>query len=360
MPQTIKAIDLFSGLGGGSLGLRKAGVKVLGGVDIDEAACEFYEKNLQTPSLCADLRNLNYEEVLSKLNVTKQKVDLVMGCPPCQNFSSLRDTRPWPEDAPKDELLLTFLSHIEEGKPPLIIFENVPGIIKSDGGKYLEYFTNQVRRMGYGLLWEKVNSANFGVPQNRERVIAFGVLGADESKIKFPEPTHTNSEKEELKGKKPWKTVKNAISDLPPLKSGESSHVPDHEARSHQSKTLERFRHIPKDGGSRKDMPRRLWLDCHEDVNGAESVYSRMWWDKPAPTLTTQCISPSSGRFIHPSQNRGITVREAARIQTFPDDYEFPDNKEDASRLIGNAVPPKLIEKMVKEFLKKNKDILPA
>ena len=358
MPQNIKALDFFSGLGGGSLGLKRAGVKVLGGVDIDETACKYYEKNLQTPTLCADLRDLNYEEVLSALEVKKQEVDLVMGCPPCQNFSSLRDTRPWPEDAPKDELLLTFLDHIEEGKPALIIFENVPGIVKSDGGKYLQYFTTQMREMGYCLKWKKVNSADFGVPQNRERIIAFGVFGVDEGKIKFPEPSHANPECENLKNKEPWVTVENAIGDLPSLKSGESSSVHNHEARNHQSKTLERFKHIPKDGGNRKDMPKRLWLDCHKNLNGAETVYSRMWWDQPAPTLTTRCTSPSSGRFIHPAQDRGITVREAARIQTFPDEHRFPDNKEDASRLIGNAVPPRLIEMMVKEFINSNEGVL--
>ncbi|KXA92556.1 hypothetical protein AKJ64_02830, partial [candidate division MSBL1 archaeon SCGC-AAA259E17] len=149
-----------------------------------------------------------------------------------------------------------------------------------------------------------------------------------------------------------------AIGDLPPLEAGESSSISNHEARKHQRKTIERFKHIPKDGGSRKDMPEELWLDCHKGVDGADSVYGRMWWDEPAPTLTTRCTSPSSGRFIHPEQHRGITIREAARIQTFPDDYVFPNNKKSASQLIGNAVPPKLISEIVKRFYLENEGVI--
>lgn len=344
----MKAIDLFCGAGGGSLGLRDAGLDVIGGVDLNEEACQTYEENLNHSTFQADMSEIKFEDILDEFNASEEDIDMLMGCPPCQNFSNLRDTKPWDSDEDKDLLLKAFIQQIKEASPKLVIFENVKGILNTDGGIYMDKLVKSMDKMDYGFKWKLVDATKYGVPQNRERVIGFGVKGWEDEDIHFPK----------ARNNKDRKTVRDAISNLPKLEAGESSDsIPNHKARSHQQKTIERFQYISEDGGSRKEMPKRLWLECHKNLDengGAESVYSRMWWDKPAPTMTTKCTSPSSGRFIHPSQNRGITVREAARIQTFPDDFVFPDETRHASRLVGNAVPPKLIEEIVSEFLEIN------
>ena len=352
----MNAIDLFCGAGGGSLGLIDAGINVIGGVDADPISCEVYEKNLKVKSWCKDLREVSYSQILDHFNVENNDINILMGCPPCQNFSSLRNTRPWPDGEPKDELLMTFLRHIRDGRPPIVIFENVPGILTADEGKYLKYFIKQIKKLGYGVAWKKINAADFGVPQIRERVITFGVMGARDEDIKFPEGTHKKMKNKSIKNC--WKTTMDAIGDLPKLKSGESSSIPNHEARTHEPETIKRFKKIPKDGGGRKDLPKDLWLKCHLNLKGADSVYGRMWWNKPAPTMTTRCTTPSSGRFIHPEQNRGITVREAARIQSFPDKFIFPEVIGSASRLVGNAVPPRLISTITRKFFQINKSLV--
>jgi DNA (cytosine-5)-methyltransferase 1 len=340
---SIKAVDLFSGAGGGSLGLERLGIDVIAGVDIDEKATQTYDRNIDSKALNRDLTQVSMQDILD--DVDSSDVDMIIGCPPCQNFSSLRDTKPWDEDESKDLLLRTYLRKIRELKPKYVIFENVRGILNTDGGVHIDKFLNEMANIGYEVEWDIVNTKNYGVPQDRERVIALGVYEYD-GELNFPEPTA-----EEIKN------VRDAIGDLPKLKAGEKSEEYSwHQATSHHEKTLEKIRKIPRDGGDRTDLPKDLWLDCHKnmDGSGAENVYSRMWWDKPAPTITTRCTNPSSGRFIHPEQNRGITVREAARIQTFPDDFEFPSTKSDATRLVGNAVPPKLIEELVSDFFQIN------
>jgi len=167
----------------------------------------------------------------------------------------------------------------------------------------------------------------------------------------------THSSPKETKGDlEPWITVRDAIENLPLLNPGESCpSIPNHVARNHSPKVLKLIKNIPRDGGSRKSLPPDLWLPCHlnlikERGGGAESVYGRMSWDKPDPTITCRCTTPSSGRFLHPNQDRAITPREAASLQTFPDDFEFPKIFTQAERLIGNAVPPTLTPILVKSF----------
>lgn len=353
-------IDLFCGAGGASLGLELAGFEVLGAVDNDADMCEVYASNLGLEPLCGDLTELSYDDVLEHFDVSRSEVDVVVGCPPCQNFSSLRRTRPWPEGVPKDELLHTFINRIEEGLPKVVVFENVPGIQESDRN-YLDYFLSKMGELGYGTVSKLVNAADYGVPQLRKRVFAFCVHDVDSEELSMPEPTHAPPETAENNGKERWVTVRDAIGDLPSLERGEAHpEIPNHEAKRHREKTMRMIRNIPLDGGSRRDLPRDLWLPCHKKLEGggAENVYGRMRWDEPSTTMTTRCTTPSCGRFLHPEQHRGITPREAARIQTFPDWFEFPDYFSAAERAIGNAVPPQLFKVLVEGFFKEHRDIL--
>jgi DNA (cytosine-5)-methyltransferase 1 len=349
-------IDLFCGCGGASLGLELAGYKVIGAIDIDPIACKIYLENLGLKPICGDLGKLESAEILKHYKLKKSDIDIIIGCPPCQSFSSLRRTRGLPKENGRSALLVAFLKHIREIRPKLVVFENVPGITTLDGGKYLDLYLKQMRKMGYTSICDILNAADYGVPQCRKRVIAFSVEGANGSEeLSMPPPLRSDPKRADDSGAPPWLTVRNVISDLPHLEPGESSpSIPNHKARKHSPQVLDIIRNVPKDGGSRKDLPRHLWLKCHRELEngGAESVYGRMWWDRPSPTITSRCTCPSSGRFIHPEQDRAITPREAARLQSFPDDFIFPDEIGLAERYIGNAVPPIFISNLVRWFVK--------
>ena len=343
----MKALDLFCGAGGGSLGLEKAGVNVIGAIDKDKKACDTYKKNLNGKVIQADLSKISFKDIEERIPESKD-IDLIIGCPPCQNFSNLRDTTPWDENEPKDKLLKSFIQRINESEPDYVLFENVRGILNTKNGEFMNNLESKLEQMGYTFEWDIVKAINYGVPQDRKRVIGFGSKNHED--IELPEKTE-----EEVR------TVRDAIDDLPKVKAGENCEkIANHKATNHQESTLERIRNIPKNGGSRTDLDKELWLECHKDLeesegkSGAESVYGRMRWDKPSPTITTQYTSPSCGRFIHPEQNRGLTIREGARLQTFPDNFIFPNTKTHAKRMIGNAVPPKLIEKFIKDLAELN------
>jgi len=353
MKPVYDAIDLFCGCGGASLGIKHAGHRVVAAVDIDPVACKTFSENLGLEPLCYDLRYFDGYQILDECGLGKGDVDLVVGCPPCQGFSSLRRTRyPNGEDDRK-ELVSVFIDRIREMQPKAVIFENVPGIVRDKKINYLKLFLSKMEKMGYKVNWGLINAVNYGVPQFRKRVIALCVKDVSEPPS-LPKETHSSPNDAVGKNLKPWRTVRDAIGDLPPLAPGESDpSIPNHVARNHSPRVLEIIRKIPKNGGSRKSLPQNLWLQCHRKLKekkggGAESVYGRMSWDKPSPTITCRCTTPSSGRFIHPEQDRAITPREAARLQSFPDDFIFPEEFSRAERLIGNAVPPSLMVELVK------------
>ncbi|MEM2047066.1 MAG: DNA cytosine methyltransferase [Candidatus Jordarchaeales archaeon] len=350
----MKAIDLFCGCGGASLGLKLAGHKVIAAVDNDPVACKTFSENLDFEPFCYDLRYFNGDHILEMCELRKGDIDLVVGCPPCQGFSSLRRTRyPSGEDIRKG-LVTVFLERISEIQPRAVIFENVPGIVSKEELSYLQMYLLKMEKMGYKTSWKLVNAADYGVPQFRRRVIALSVKDGIRAPI-FPLKTHSKPEEAE-DDLKPWRTVRDAIGDLPPLVPGEScTSIPNHTARNHSSRVLEIVKKVPKNGGSRRSLPLGLWLPCHlklseEKGRGAESVYGRMSWDKPSPTITCRCTTPSSGRFIHPEQDRAITPREAARLQSFPDNFVFPEKFKWAERLIGNAMPPTLMVTLMESF----------
>jgi DNA (cytosine-5)-methyltransferase 1 len=354
MKSRYSVIDLFCGCGGASLGLKLAGHKIVAAVDIDPVACKTLSENLGLEPICGDLRYIDGYEILDTYGFGKDDIDLVVGCPPCQGFSSLRRTRYPDGQDPRKGLVVAFLERISEIQPNIVIFENVPGIAKGKGLIYLNLFLCTMEKMKYKINWDLINAVDFGVPQFRKRLIAICVKGATKPPP-FPRKTHSNpNEGDETL--LPWRTVRDAIGDLPPLKPGQSDpSIPNHTARNHSPKVLEIIRKIPKNGGSRKSLPPELWLPCHKKLKarrggGAENVYGRMSWDKPSPTITCRCTTPSSGRFIHPEQDRAITPREAARLQSFPDDFFFPKELNRAERLIGNAVPPRLMTALVKSI----------
>jgi DNA (cytosine-5)-methyltransferase 1 len=363
-------VDLFCGAGGASLGFHQAGFEIRGAVDIDEDALDTYERNLTNEGIVdfeplqADLEETTFDEIRDHFGLEKGEVDVICGCPPCQNFSSLRDTTPWPEDEPKDDLLRAFVERIREEKPDLVFFENVQGILSSGEGAYIKWFRNQMEKVtreedteeqgGYGVNLKLVNAANYGIPQRRKRTIGVCVYGADPDDIAVRSPTHTENPDEDDERER-WRWVQDAIvrDDLENLSKGEKQDDdPAHRARNHRQKTIDLMEAIPDDGGSWMDLRgtehEDLIRECHQNIDsGAGSAYGRMAWKEPAPTLTTRCTTPSCGRFTHPEANRSITPREAALLMTFPREFELPDRISAAERVVGNAVPPDLVEAML-------------
>ena len=338
-------IDLFSGCGGSSLGFKEAGFKIVAAVDIDHSACETYAMNMGFQPLEGDLRTVTGEQILKRAGMKRGEVDVVVGCPPCQGFSSLRRTRKGDSPDLRDDLLMVFAQRIIEIFPRMVIFENVPGITHGRGKKFLRKFIKKLKKHRYFPIGKLLNAANFGVPQQRKRLIL--IFTREEAITDYlipllPRETHADPHLAGDEGLLPWVTVEDTIANLPLLISGEiDPMISLHEAADHGENALTIIRNIPKNGGSRKDLPKHLWLPCHKKMRGrgAESVYGRMVWSKPSPTITSRCVVPACGRFIHPDQDRGITPREAARLQTFEDHHSFVGTKESITWQIGNAMP---------------------
>lgn len=336
--QKIEAVDLFCGAGGLTYGLRQAGIKVKAGVDLDPACRYPYEaNNKKSKFIEADISKVSADD-LSKF-YSKDAIRLLAGCAPCQPFSTLANGNKGPNDE-KWGLLEEFARLVKELKPELVTMENVPRVTNHPPYKA---FIETLTELGYEVHAKRVRCANYGIPQERRRFVLVASLFGS---IELPEKVG------ELQ------TVHDAIAHLPPLKSGEtSSSDPLHKARSLSPVNLKRIK-ASKPGGSWLDWPKSLRAPCHQVERGAsfQSVYARMTWDAPSPTITTQSFNFGTGRFGHPSQDRAITLREAAIFQSFPDDYKFVEPDATASfstvgRLIGNAVPPKLGEVVGNVFI---------
>jgi DNA (cytosine-5)-methyltransferase 1 len=321
------AVDLFCGCGGLTAGLKRAGFQVLGALDIDSLSVKIYKANHREIHVWEqDIRALKSSEVFKKLGLKKGELDLLAGCPPCQGFSKMRtlngalrirDSR--------NNLLNEFVRFVEKLRPRTVMMENVPGL--AEKGLFSQY-CRKMKDLGYIGEHRVLNAADYGVPQRRRRLIYLAGRGAA---IPFAEASRNS------------KTVKDAIRGLPKAgKSGDPLHdMPEHRT----SKVMNIIKRIPKDGGSRTDLPARFQLACHKNCNGFKDVYGRMAWKSPAPTITSGCFNPSKGRFLHPKENRAITMREAALLQGFPRRYKFPitDNKSAVAMMIGNALPPPFI-----------------
>jgi DNA (cytosine-5)-methyltransferase 1 len=322
-----KALDLFSGCGGLTEGLKKAGFRVLGAVEIEETAAETYELNHPEVHLWKkDIRDLSTRSVARKLRLRKGRLDLLAGCPPCQGFSTMRTLNGCLSNRDKrNDLLYEFLRFVEALRPKAIMMENVPGLARN---RRFKRFCDRLRDLGYIGKYDILDAANYGVPQRRNRLI---YLAGFKRKIPLAEP------------RKKVKTVRQVIWDLQDAgKTGDRLHdIPERRSPDVRRKIGK----IPKDGGSRSSLPAADQLDCHKSFGGFKDVYGRMAWDKVAPTITTGCFNPSKGRFLHPVRNRAITIREAALLQGFRKRYKFKVEfgKIALALMIGNALPPPFI-----------------
>lgn len=345
-------IDLFSGSGGVTLGFKLAGFKVLAAVEIDPVAAETYGTNHPEVRLYrTDIRKVDPVLVMKETGLRAGELTVLSVCAPCQPFSRQNRSTKWD---PRAELILEGLRFVKVLKPRYVFLENVPGLGKGAYKRILDEFIDGLKKEGYGISEPRVlDAVDYGVPQFRKRL--FLLAGRSGERPSFPEPTHAPPEEAEKNGKEPWRTVFDAIGDLPPLESGERDPKdPLHRARKHSALSLERLRHIPHNGGSRKSLPPHLQLACHVNGNGGyNDVYGRMDFSKPSNTLTTGCTNITKGRFAHPVQDRAITPREAARLQTFPDWYVFHGSYEQISSQIGNAVPVLLAKKFADVLHKK-------
>lgn len=330
---TIKAIDLFCGIGGLTYGLRQAGIPVVAGIDID-GSCEFAytHNNKDSKFINKSINNVTAKEVKELLKGAEIKI--LVGCAPCQPFSRHQKDKHNRSNHKDWKLLYQFGRLVKEVKPHIVSMENVPELRKE---KVFSDFVDILKSEGYKINYQVVNVADYGVPQRRKRLI---LLASKNNEIMLLPATH-----------KQIVTVRDAIGFLPKVDAGlayEADRL--HIAPKLSDKNLQRIQHsIP--GGTWNDWPDDLVLECHKCNTGKSysSVYGRMKWDDLSPTITTQFISYGTGRFGHPEQDRAITLREGAILQSFPQDYQFISDNEKVqirkvARHIGNAVPPRLGE----------------
>jgi len=322
---TFNSIDIFSGVGGLTEGMHNANFKTILAFEIDEIASNVYSLNHPDTSVVTkDIRKVSIAEIKRRLN--GKKIHLIAGCPPCQGFSSIRRlNRSNHIEDERNNLIMEYVRLVKALRPYTIMMENVPGLVSYDLFKEALAI---LKDAGYKWIeYKVVDVKNYGVPQSRKRLV---LVGSRLGEIKVAKP---NYEK---------KTVRQAIGSLPlPAKSNDQTHriFP-----THQLDVQKRIELTPKDGGSRKDLPQEFLLKCHQAKNvGFNDVYGRLRWDDYSSTITGGCLNPSKGRFLHPEQNRCISAREAALLQSFPIDYKFILNipRANLALQIGNALPPK-------------------
>lgn len=332
----IEVVDLFCGIGGLSYGMKSKGFKILEGIDLD-ATCKYaYETNNEAKFVYKDIRKVTKDDILPLYS--KKAIKVLAGCAPCQPFSSYAFKNKI-KDPNKYDLLYEFGRLLEEVQPDIVTMENVIQILVFKEKPVLQDFIHRLNSLNYKVDVNQVYCPNYGIPQTRKRLV---LLASRLGDIKLIPPTHTKDN---------YVTVQDTIGNLPPLEAGESCPTDAlHRCRALSPLNMQRIMATPY-GGSWKDWPKELLLECHKKEGGKSfgSVYGRMVWNEPAPTMTTECTGIGNGRFGHPEQNRAISAREAALIQTFPAIYKFFPNEQEvslakASRYIGNAVPPRLGE----------------
>ncbi len=322
------AVDLFSGAGGLTLGLRRARFRVLGAVEVDPLAAETYRSNFTSVHLWEmDIRRLSVARVMRELALHPGSLDLLAGCPPCQGFSTLRSLnghRSVVDD--RNDLVLQFERFVRGLRPRAVMLENVPGLATD---RRLTGLVSTLEAMGYSVTTSVLDASRYGVPQRRRRMI---LVAGRRRAIPL------------AAGEEQTATVREAIGQLPrPGRSGDPLHDL---GETRQPKIRELIARIPRDGGSRVSLGEETQLGCHQRCDGFYDVYGRMAWDDVAPTITSGCVNPSKGRFLHPEQDRAITLREAALLQGFPPRYRFSlrRGKYAAAEMIGNALPPAFVQ----------------
>ncbi|NER03144.1 MAG: DNA cytosine methyltransferase [Okeania sp. SIO3C4] len=343
----ISAIDLFCGAGGLTHGLRKAGLRVNVGYDIDPV-CRFpYEYNNEAEFILKSVEEIKGVDLVK--HFPEDHIKVIAGCAPCQPFSNysrrynIRASGTEFYRSSKWKLLDDFARLVKECMPDIVTMENVPQLQQHE---VFEKFITKLEKLEYFIAFYEVNCQDYGVPQTRRRLVFFA---SQFGEIELIPPTHDRDN---------YETVRKTIYNLEALKTGESSKTdPLHQCSKLSALNLRRIR-ASKQGGTWRDWPEDLIAKCHRKKSGKSypSVYGRMEWDRPGPTITTQCFGFGNGRFGHPEQDRAISLREAALLQTFPKKYQFFPPTEPfvfsyIGRLIGNAVPVKLGEVVGKSIL---------
>lgn len=339
MSKRLRIIDCFCGAGGLSIGFEKAGFEVVYAFDIDKAAIDTYKNNPgyhHGKAFVRDVYGVSKASIEQDIGQPLGNIDVMIGGPPCQGFSVQRRGE---DNDPRNKLILEYCRLIKEIKPRFFVLENVGGLMSKRGKPYVKTLIDVLSDAGYMIQTKKLLASDYGVPQDRKRVIIVGEMSTDGIEH-FEYPKQSSGEK---------KTVRDAIYDL---MDKDENDIPNHKADKLSELNLERIRSI-KEGQGQDSLPSELQLECHKKNNGHRHLdtYGRMAWDKPSPTITARFDSFSRGRFGHPVLDRTITLREGARLQTFPDDFIFLGNKVEVARQIGNAVPPVLAEQIATKVM---------
>lgn len=318
------------------LGFKRAGFRTVLANEFNAAACETLRQNLIDDVVEGPIEGIRHFP----------KADVVAGGPPCQGFSNLGERLP---DDPRRQMWRHFLRAVEQAEPQAFVMENVPPLLASQEFVEIE---RTAQRLGFRIVAGVLNAADYGVPQTRKRAI---VIGLRDRQLNIAEPTHppaTHADPRRPTAETcklaPWRTVREAIGDLPFIPHEANWHV----SRNPTPLSLRRYRHVPP-GGNRFDLPRRLMPECwKKKTDGGTDLFGRLWWDRPAVTIRTEFYKPEKGRYLHPEAHRPITHREAARLQGFPDEFNFCGSRIEAGIQIGNAVPPPLAEAIARHVMK--------
>ena len=332
-----EVVDLFCGVGALSHGLKQAGLKIVAGYDLDRRCKYAFEKNNRAPFFARDVAKLLPSEVRSHFSGNVPTV--LAGCAPCQPFSTYKQRY---EEDPQWNLVNSFADLAVKVQPDFVTMENVPRLEKYKSGAIFRQFVDRLESSRYSVSWSIAKCEEYGVPQQRRRLV---LIASKHGKVKLKP------------GRYAALSVRDALADMPPISAGEShSNDPLHVAATLSELNLKRIR-ASKPGGTWRDWPAELVAECHRRASGKTypGVYARMEWDKPSPTMTTQCFGFGNGRFGHPEQDRAISLREAAILQSFPVDYEFiPEGEKisfkEVGRWIGNAVPVALAHAIGQEI----------
>lgn len=328
--KTYDFVDFFCGCGGMSYGFHKMAdltgrFRWAGAVDIDRYAIESYATNYGHSPINLNLGEVEVDELKNSLNLDEKNELILIGCAPCQGFSSHRKKDRRGPDY-RNTLIERFAELAIAMHPKLIIMENVPDLLSKKHWNYYKAFRDTVKSAGYHIAVKILNMADYGTPQARFRTV---LLASQDFIPTLPETIFKPDQ---------YRTVRDAIGNLPPLKAGEKNlKDPMHITSKHRKETINILKQVPKNGGSR---PRGVGPQCLDKVAGFYDVYGRLAWDKTAVTITARCRTPSCGRFVHPDQDRGLSVREAGLLQGFPSDFIFEGPFDDKYKQIGNAVSP--------------------
>lgn len=347
-----KCLDFFCGIGGLTLGMEEAGFETIGGIDNWKPAKETYEHNLGYECMPVDLSEVTPSEIEEYFGISRREVDVIVGGPPCQGFSTVGKRE---IDDPRNRLWRHYRNLVDEFRPHYVLIENVEGMVVDNDGEVRDNVIAAFREVGYHMKAKILTAADFGVPQLRKRVFFLGwIEGLEEPS--YPVPTHSEYE---------YVSVQEAIFDLPELgpgekaleydkeprsdfqrrRRGDATKLHNHEAANHTDRLVEIISHV-SDGGNRTEIPDHLQPD-----SGFHNSYSRLASWKPAVAVTSNMRKPSSARCTHPKQDRGLTVREGLRLQTFDDDFVVLGRRTKQYSQVGNAVPPLLAERVGQEVM---------